>query len=139
MLLALGALGIVVALLALATGDPAPLPLMLAALGGEYAGWLAVSPSDAAPYAPLYGAALLLTCELAYATADLKQAARVERRALQARGAAVAACALAGTALGAGALVLADIAPHRTLAITIAGAAAVAGSAELVRRLARRG
>jgi len=138
-LLALGALGILFALLALGTGDPAPLPLTLGTLGTEYAAWLALSPSDAAPYAPLYGAALLLACELAYAAADLKQAQRVERRALLGRGAAAAASALAGAALGASALLLADVAPHRTLAITIVGAAAVAGCAELVRRLARSG
>ena len=129
--------GFAVALLAitLATGSEAALDASLAALGLI----LVARASDRLILAPLYGGALLAVSELARTCHELRHVDRIGPSAIRMR--LTAAAASAGLGGCAAALVAVAVAggPTRSVAISVAGTAAVGLAYGGLVALARRG
>ena len=118
------------ALLALVAGlvlaQPALVPVSLLLLGALYGAQLVEedAPLDAA--APLFGAGLLLTAELAYWSLEERDRVRGERGEAFRRVAIVVGLAAAALLVTAALLVLVDLVRAGGLAVNLAGAAAAA-------------
>jgi hypothetical protein len=126
------ALATVLLSLALATGHSAPIPFAVLVLGASYA----IPQGDRAVAAPIYGAGLLLTAELAYWSLDERVGQRMSPGIVMPRLLAILAVTTA--AIPAGAIVLlateADLA--RSPGLTAAGALAVVACIGLLAALA---
>jgi hypothetical protein len=120
-------------LLALATGRSTPIPFALLLLGATYA----IPHGDRAVAAPIYGAALLLTAELAYWSLDERVRQRMSPGIVMPR--LLAILTVTAAAIPAGTLVLlaaeADVA--RSPWLTAAGAVAVVTCVGVLAALAR--
>jgi hypothetical protein len=75
-----GAFALLALLVALGAGASSAVPWALAALGAEYAAWLALRGGSVDTRAPLYGAGLLLVAELSYWAIDRRSTARAEEQ-----------------------------------------------------------
>ena len=135
--LVLAAVALLLWLSAFALREPWAVGWATAALIAEFAVWLSTS-SGAAVYAPLFGAALLLQAELAHLVLELPSKGRVETRVLRLRAAPAGLSALLGAALGALLIALGEVDVAPSLALTIVGAAAVAGVAGVLAWLRGR-
>ncbi|HEU0337217.1 MAG TPA: hypothetical protein VFR43_11715 [Gaiellaceae bacterium] len=136
-MLALGALGALVLAVAAAAGWPAPIPVALVLLGGEYAVFLVVRDPGIDGRAPLVAALLLVTAELAYWSLELRAAIAEEAGALARRVAFLLVLALLGMLLGAVMLALVGELGREGLWLEGLGAAAAVGALVLVLAAAR--
>jgi hypothetical protein len=96
-----GAFALIALLVALAGGPSSAVPWALAALGGEYAAWLALRDGGVDTRAPLYGAELLLVAELSYWVIDRRSAARADQELDVRRAVTLLILLAASIALGA--------------------------------------
>jgi hypothetical protein len=119
--------------LGLTVGRSAAIPFALVLLGAIYV----IPHGDRAIAAPIYGAGLLLTAELAYWSLDERIRGRVHPGVAAPR--LLAILAVTGAAIAAGALVLiaAEADLGRSPALTAAGAAAIVACIGLLTTLAR--
>jgi hypothetical protein len=132
-LFAVGALALALLLLALVFRSAGPLPWAYALAGAGYAGYLFIQGSGIDPLAPLYGAGLLLSAELAYWSLERPiHGALRERRA----GLILGAC-LAGGGIGAIILTFAEVSVRGGLGLEVLGVAAAVAALTLIARLAR--
>lgn len=95
-----GAFALLALLVALGGGVSSAVAWALAALGGEYAAWLALRDGGVDTRAPLYGAGLLLVAELSYWAIDRRSTARAERQLDVRRAVALLVSLAASIALG---------------------------------------
>ena len=130
---AAGALAVALLLSGLVFRWAGPLPWAYACAGAGYAGFLFVRTGGIDPLAPLYGAALLLSAELAYWSLEPTiHGSLRERRAYL----IVGAC-LAGGGIGGMLLTVAEVSVHGGLGLEILGVAAAVAALALIARLAR--
>jgi hypothetical protein len=119
--------------LALLTGRAAPIPVALLLLGAVYA----IPEGDRAVWAPLYGAGLLLSAELAYWSLETRLVHRVHGDVVTPRLLAVLGVAAASVPAGALALLAAESGLGRSPALTAAAALALVACAGLLAVLAK--
>ena len=112
-------------------------PVSVGLLGAAYAIHLALDDPALDARAPLLAAGLLLAAELAYWSVAELQKVRTDAREQFRRLAVVVLLALAGLAVGAVLLAVADLVRTRGLAVDLLGASAAAGALALIL-LARR-
>jgi hypothetical protein len=128
--LALLALGLVVRAPQLAAGA-------VALVGGGYAAGLAADGAPLDTRAPLYAAALLLTCELALWSHALRTSTPGEAGMIARHAAWLGLLVLAALAVGAGLIALVDVARTDGAAIDALGAAAALALVAMLLRAAR--
>jgi hypothetical protein len=126
---------IVVLSVGLALRRPALFFWSLALLGGNYALWLALGTHAIDQRAPIVGAGLLLTAELAFDSLE-PEVGRPEATAVLARTIAVALTVLGGAGVGAVILAVSSIPLSGGVAVTALGAAAAVLALGLLMRLA---
>lgn len=107
----------------------------LALLGGNYALWLALGTHAIDQRAPIVGAGLLLTAELAFDSLE-PEVGRPEAAALLGRTVAVVLTVLGGAAVGAVILAVSSIPLSGGVAVTALGAGAAVLALGLLLRLA---
>ncbi len=134
----LGALALLALVAALVLGWSVLIPLALGLLGAAYATHLGLDDPSLDATAPLFGAGLLLTAELAYWS--LEERARVVSEPGEPLRRLGLLLVLAIVALGAGAglLAVADLARAGGLALDLLGAAAAAAALFVFVVVARR-
>jgi hypothetical protein len=123
--------------LVLIVGLPRLVPVPLLVLGGVYAEYLLVEDAPLDPAAPVIGAGLLVSAELAYWSLEERERVHAEAGGALRRGAFVAGLAAAGLVVAGAILALADVAGTRGLALDLLGAAAAAAVLLLVVRSER--
>jgi hypothetical protein len=130
---AAAALAVALLLIGLLFRWAGPLPWAYACAGAGYAGFLFIRGAGIDPIAPLYGAGLLLSAELAYWSLERPiHGSLRERRAYL----IVGAC-LAGGGIGGLILTFAEVSVHGGLGLEILGVAAAVAALSLIARLAR--
>jgi len=112
------------------------LPWAVALGGAEYAAFLVIRSGTIDPYAPLYGAGLLLVAELAYWSVERHVPSRGEGLTGR-RASLVLAASLAAGGLGGLILTMAELSVNGGLALEILGVAAAVGALAVLARLAR--
>jgi hypothetical protein len=127
------ALATVLLSLALATGRSAPIPFALLLLGATYA----IPDGDRTVAAPIYGAGLLLTAELAYWSLDERVRQRMSPGVVVPRLLAILTVTAAAIPAGAVVLLAAEADVARSPGLTAAGAVAVVTCVGLLAALAR--
>lgn len=132
-MLAGAAPAILLLLVALTAGRTAPIPFALLLLGAIYA----IPDGDRAIAAPIYGAGLLLTAELAYWSLDERVRRRVQAGVATPRLLAILAVAAATIPSGALVLIAAEADVSRSPVLTATGAAAIVACIGLLTALAR--
>jgi hypothetical protein len=130
---AAGALAVALLLLGLVFSWSGPIPWAYACAGAGYAGFLFVRTGGIDAIAPLYGAALLLSAELAYWSLEpVIHGSLRERRAYL-----IAGACLAGGGIGGMILTFAEVSVRGGLGLEILGVAAAVAALALIARLAR--
>jgi hypothetical protein len=124
---------ILLLLVALTAGRTAPIPFALLLLGAIYA----IPDGDRAIAAPIYGAGLLLTAELAYWSLEERVRRRVQAGVATPRLLAILAVAAATIPSGALVLIAAEADVSRSPVLTATGAAAIVSCIGLLTALAR--
>lgn len=132
-MLAGAAPAILLLLVALTAGRTAPIPFALLLLGAIYA----IPDGDRAIAAPIYGAGLLLTAELAYWSLEERVRRRVQAGVATPRLLAILAVAAAAIPSGALVLIAAEADVSRSPVLTATGAAAIVTCIGLLTALAR--
>lgn len=132
-MLAGAAPAILLLLVALTAGRTAPIPFALLLLGAIYA----IPDGDRAIAAPIYGAGLLLTAELAYWSLEERVRRRVQAGVATPRLLAILAVAAATIPSGALVLIAAEADVSRSPVLTATGAAAIVTCIGLLTALAR--
>jgi hypothetical protein len=135
---ALGTSGVVVLAVALLAGLPQLVAAAAALIGGGYAGSLAIGAGGVDLAAPLVAAGLLLTCELAYWSHDIRTTSPDEPGLRGLHAAWLSLLTLGTLAVGAGLATLVDVARLDGLAVEALGAAAALGVAAVLLLSARR-
>jgi hypothetical protein len=133
---AVGGLGLLALVVALAGRLTGLLPWAIALVAGEYATALLLRGGTIDGAAPLYGAGLLVLAELAYWSLELPLAA--EPGIATRRAARLALLALVGGGVAALVLAASELATEGGLVLEAFGVAAAAGALALVALLARR-
>jgi hypothetical protein len=133
----LGGVCAVALAVALLGGWPALVAPAAAALGAGYAVVVAANGGSLDLAAPLVAVALLLTCELAYWSHELRSTSPDEPGARALHAAWLALLALGSLVPGAALLVLAGVAQVSGIAVEAAGALAAAAAVAAVVTLAR--
>ena len=134
----LGAVAFVALVAALVLGWSLLIPLSLVLLGAAYATHLGLDDPSLDASAPLFGAGLLLTAELAYwSLEELDRVASAPGESLRRFGLLVS-LAFATLVAAAGLFAVADLARTGGLAIDVLGAAAAAATLVVVVLAARR-
>jgi hypothetical protein len=133
MLAAAGALAVALLLIGLVFRWPGPLPWAYACAGAGYTGFLFIQGGGIDPLAPLYGAGLLLSAELAYWSLEPPVHGALRERRV---GLILAGC-LAGGGLGGLMLTFAEVTVHGGLGLEVLGVAAAVAALTLIARLAR--
>jgi len=130
---AAGGLAVALLLLGLVFRWAGPLPWAYAVAGSGYAGFLFIQGGAIDPIAPIYGAGLLLSAELAYWSLE-----RPIHGALRGRrvGLVLGAC-LAGGGIGGLILTFAELSVRGGLGLELLGVAAAVAALSLIARLAR--
>ncbi len=136
--ISLGAAGVVIISMGLALQRPGAIHLTLWLLVAAYAARLIVDSGPLDPAAPVYGAGVLLCCELADWSLALRTAARHDSALLTDRLLRTVAVVLAGIVVASVALAAATARVARSLPLTAAGAAAAAAAVWLTAILARQ-
>jgi hypothetical protein len=132
-----GAFALLPLVAAVAGGASGAVPWALAALGGEYAAWIAVRGGDVDTRSPLYGAGLLLVAELAYWAIDRRSIAHAEAE-LETRRAAMLLVLLAvSIAVGAVLLAASSLSLGGGAAVEAVGVAAAVALLGIVASLVR--
>jgi len=130
---AAGALAVALLLLGLMLRSAGPLPWAYTFAGAGYAGFLFIQGGGIDPIAPLYGAALLLSAELAYWSLERPVHGALRERRV---GLILGAC-LAGGGIGGLILTFAEVSVRGGLGLEILGVAAAVAALSLIARLAR--
>lgn len=134
----LGAASVLLMAISAAVGSPKPVHWASFLLAVGYSARLLVDRAPIDPGAPVFGAALLLSSELALWSLELRRAGHQDPGLLVERAAWTLAVAFAGMALGALVLSAATLHVARSLAMTAAGGVAAAGAIWMVAALARQ-
>jgi hypothetical protein len=132
-LAAAGALAVALLLLGLVFRWAGPLPWAYACAGAGYAGFLFIQGEAIDPVAPLYGAGLLLSAELAYWSFERPIHGSLRER----RAALILGGCLAGGGIGGLLLTFAELSVHGGLGLEVLGVAAAVATLSLIARLAR--
>ena len=135
----LAAISLLALLAALALGWSSFVPISIALLGAAYATQLGVDDAPLDVKAPLFGAGLLVTAELAYWSLEERDRVESDPGEWLRRLGVVVALGLAALVAGGALLATADLARTRGLAIDLVGAAAAAAALLVVVLTARRG
>lgn len=128
-----GALATALLLLGLLFRWAGPLPWTYAVAGAEYAGFLFIQGNAIDGIAPLYGAGLLLSAELAYWSLEHSVPGSHPGR----RASLVLAGCLAGGGIAGLVLTASEASVHGGLALEVLGVAAAVAVLALIARLAR--
>ena len=134
----LAALAFVALVAGIVLGWSSLLPVALVLLGAPYALHLSVDDVGLDAKAPLFAAGLLLVAELGYWSLEERERTHGDPGAGLRHLGFVAVLALAGLAVGAVLLAVADLARTGGLAIDLLGAAAAAAALLVVVLVARR-
>jgi len=134
----LGAGGVVVLVVVLVAGLPLLVVAAAALVGGAYAASLAIGAAGTDTAAPLVAAGLLLSCELAFWSHELRTSSPDEPGLRFLRVAWLSLLALGALGVGAGLVTLVDVARLDGAAVEAVGAAAALGVAALLLGSARR-
>lgn len=134
----LGALALLALVAALVLGWSPLVPLSLALVGAAYATHLGLDDPALDAKAPLLGAGLLLTAELAYWSLEERERVVTEPGESLRRFGLLAGLALGALLAGAGLLAVSDLARASGLALDMLGAVAAAAALLVVVLLARR-
>jgi hypothetical protein len=110
-----------------------PLPWAYALAGAAYAGFLFIQGGTIDGIAPLYGAAVLFSAELAYWSLERPIHGSLPGR----RASLVVAACLAGGGIGGLVLAASELSVSGGLGLEILGVAAAVASLALIARLAR--
>ncbi len=132
-------MAVVLLVAALVLGWARLIPLSLALLGGAYALYLSADDAALDPAAPVFGAGLLVTAELAYMSLEEREGIPAEAGEALRRAAFIAALGLGALLVSGGVLALADVIRTGGLAVDLLGAVAAAAAMLVVVALARRG
>lgn len=135
---ALGTSGVVVLAVVLLLGLPRLVVAAAALVGGAYAASLAIGEGGVDLAAPLVGAGLLLSCELAFWAHDIRATSPDEPGLRGLHAAWLSLLTLGTLAVGAALVTLVDVARVDGIAIEALGAAAALGVAAVLLVSARR-
>jgi hypothetical protein len=132
---AIGSVGVGLVAASILLGRPVLVAWSVAALGAEYAAWLALDGGGTNTRAPLVAAGLVLVAELGY-EAQTPPAGEVEPEVLLRRLVLLAGVALGAIAVGAIVLGIASVPLSGGVALTAIGAAAAVLALVVVWRIA---
>ncbi len=132
---AAGAIGHGIVLIA---GRPQLVAASATVLGCSYAAALSLEPGDVDLSAPLVGALLLLTCELAYWAHELRTSSPDEPGLRSGHAAWLSALTLGALALGAVLVVVVGVARTSGVVVEVVGASAAFGALVVLSLIVRR-
>jgi hypothetical protein len=135
-----GAIGLVAVLLlvvALAGRFEGLLPWVLALAGAQYAAFLVIRETAVDPYAPIYGAGLLLVSELAYWAIERRVPGMPGEGLTFRRATLIVAAVIASGGIGGLILAMSETSVRGGLWLEALGVAAAVGAVALLARLAR--
>jgi hypothetical protein len=137
-LLPLGGVAIALLAAALGFGWPAGIPWALSVLGGEFVGALYVRGGSLDVAAAVYGAALLLTAELAYWSLDARTRSDDQAGLALRRGAVVLMVGIGSLGIGLVGVAVARLRVEGSLALTAVAVGAAVLALVIVAAMARR-
>lgn len=130
---AAGGLAVALLLLGLLFRWAGPLPWAYVCAGAGYVGYLFIQGGTVDSLAPLYGAGLLLSAELAYWSLERPVHGSLRERRVY----LIAGACLAGGGVGGLILAFSEVSVHGGLGLEVLGVAAAVAALALIARLAR--